>query len=243
MVYFEKSKGRRIEGLLNVPSHPHDSAVILCHGFASGKDVGIIKELSEELPKWNFAALSFDFSGHGKSESRFEETTYEDYVEDLIAAKRFMSTMGFNKAVLLGHSMGAVIVIAASLKMKDVSALCLLAPGIGVKESIMGNENIYSASENGSAIFKDRWGKEWKVTSNFLAERERFDVRKWPLGIASPVLMVLAGRDSIIDEPAANDFFEDVAGKKKKVIFDGENHFFSGEDCAARISSEIEKFL
>ncbi len=88
-------------------------AVLLVHGFAEHS--GRYEALMSDFAARGFAAHAFDHRGHGRSEGvrchvdRFER--YLDDVETALAELADASTPG-PKPLILGHSMGGLIVLA-----------------------------------------------------------------------------------------------------------------------------------
>src|SRR5688572_26720323 len=86
-------------------------SVIVAHGFAEHS--GRYGEILNELNRAGFAALAFDFRGHGNSDGkRGYISRFQDYVDDLKAAVNFEKGRNGNEPVIvLAHSMGALVAV------------------------------------------------------------------------------------------------------------------------------------
>ena len=70
--------------VVDEPTTPADSIIILCHGL-TGDKVGnqkLLESLSRDLVAEGHSVLRFDFRGSGDSSGLFEETTFTGMAED-----------------------------------------------------------------------------------------------------------------------------------------------------------------
>ena len=69
----------------------------------------------------NYRVITYDFLGHGQSQTPKKPPTLEDYIEQLNSLVKTINITSFS---LVGHSMGALISVAFSLKYPEkVTAL------------------------------------------------------------------------------------------------------------------------
>jgi len=107
--------------------HPHrHSPVILIHGLLGSKRnfASIATSLSLRLKKRR-RIVAVDLRNHGDNEHDWrEDMTYADMASDVAG---FMDEMGFDRAVLVGHSMGGKVAKALALTRPErVSGLVVL---------------------------------------------------------------------------------------------------------------------
>ena len=98
------------------------------HYFISGSEgpvlifihgVGLCSEIWEPQVEYfskHYKVITYDFLGHGLTPPASKSPTIEDYVEQL---NDLVSSLGISSFSLIGHSMGAIISIAYSLKYED----------------------------------------------------------------------------------------------------------------------------
>jgi len=116
------------------------SGLVWLGGFASDMD----GTKASFLDKWAKARgrgyLRFDYSGHGRSEGRFEDGCIGDWLEQSVEVFK-RSTQG--PQIVIGSSMGAWIALllarrlAAKSESGKLAGLILLAPAVDFTEALM----------------------------------------------------------------------------------------------------------
>jgi pimeloyl-ACP methyl ester carboxylesterase len=87
--------------------------LIFIHG------VGLCSEIWEPQVEYfskQYKVITYDFLGHGLTPPASKSPTIEDYVEQL---NELVISLGISSFSLIGHSMGAIISVAYSLKYGD----------------------------------------------------------------------------------------------------------------------------
>ena len=84
----KNSSGEKLAGIL-YPIKNSGKLIIFCHGRLVNKDNPFYAELCGKLSESGFNVYSFDFSGNGESEGKFEECTISKDVEDIKSAVDF----------------------------------------------------------------------------------------------------------------------------------------------------------
>jgi pimeloyl-ACP methyl ester carboxylesterase len=101
------------------------------HGLGSGKDSPRNVVVAERLVDTGIAALLFDLSGHGESDTDASESE-ETYVADLYAVFRWaceQSEIDGRRVGIAGSSLGAVVALDATRRrLVEPAALVLRAP-------------------------------------------------------------------------------------------------------------------
>lgn len=90
--------------------------LLLVHGFTGAKED--FTEWIDRLAELGWHAVTMDQRGHGSSSQPEEEHAYsfEAYATDLLG---LLDALGWATAVVLGHSMGGMVVQAAALRSPD----------------------------------------------------------------------------------------------------------------------------
>lgn len=100
---------------------------VLCHGM--GTDHRAMRPSAQRLVRRGIATLTFDFRGHGRSDGVVDENA----PRDVIAALKFLRRhpkINPKRIALVGHSFGALAVILAAAKLRDLQALVSISsPG------------------------------------------------------------------------------------------------------------------
>jgi uncharacterized protein len=92
MFFFHGSRNRRLLGFLHLPANNSRSlnktGVVYCHPFGEEKMAShaIVVKTARALCEKGFIVMRFDFSGCGDSEGELDETTLDDWNEDLRCA-------------------------------------------------------------------------------------------------------------------------------------------------------------
>ncbi len=113
----EDSAARSIAYRFQKPEQNRPAYFWFC-GFAS--EMGSLK--AEELARWTRNAgagcLRFDYSGHGRSDGRFEDGTISAWLEDAAAVHAAALKPG-DAAVFVGSSMGAWIALLLARRLAE----------------------------------------------------------------------------------------------------------------------------
>jgi lysophospholipase-like protein len=133
----------KLKGIITTPIHCKEKetpTVIIFHGLTRNKDVIFHKILAKSLADCGIASVRFDFNGHGESEGALKNMTIDNELEDARRIYTFTRTLPFVGTIgVVGHSQGGVvsILLGAELGEKNIKAMTLLAPGVGIHDSMV----------------------------------------------------------------------------------------------------------
>lgn len=131
-----------LEGILHLPDRPPRLGVVLCHPhplYGGSMDNNVVLALVDALVRHGVAALRFNFRGVAGSEGRFGGGVGE--TEDARAALDFLSASadaGIRSVALAGYSFGGGVALAAAVARKDLAALALVSPALGLEPVVKG---------------------------------------------------------------------------------------------------------
>ena len=121
----------KIAGQLFLPNAsqfaPPYPAVVICHGIGSRKESH--GAFAGWMAQHGFAALCFDFRGHGESEGQLDDHT----LDDVSAAIDFVTTrqeVDRSRVALRGSSMGGMLALHAAVNDARVRAVAAIAPAV-----------------------------------------------------------------------------------------------------------------
>ncbi len=170
----------KIAGTLSFPKNGTNlSAVILISGSgAQNRDSDVFgfklfEILADHLTKNGIAVLRCDDRGVGGSSGSVQESTSEDFAEDIIAAYNFLKTIkeiNPNKIGLYGHSEGGIIAPIAIAQLQDVAFTVLVAA-----PAVSGEEIIYKQVE---LIMRANKSSEEEIKIALENNKEIFDCIK-----------------------------------------------------------------
>lgn len=123
-VNFKTSDGLQIRAWYIPPHAQADGATIIyVHGLGSNR--AELLSQAAFLADFGFGALLLDLRGHGESEGTLTTLGYEE-VEDIRGAIGFLQTrpeINMSRIGILGHSMGAIVVIRSAAALPQLRAV------------------------------------------------------------------------------------------------------------------------
>ncbi|MGE9266520.1 MAG: alpha/beta fold hydrolase [Verrucomicrobiales bacterium] len=122
-VTFPNEQGEQLHAVLELPPGTPKAYTIFAHCFTCGQSFRAARELSAALARYGIATLRFDFTGLGRSEGDFAETSFLTNVRDLTSAGRFLASEYQAATLLIGHSLGGTAVLAAAHELPEVKAV------------------------------------------------------------------------------------------------------------------------
>jgi putative phosphoribosyl transferase len=127
--------------------------VLFAHGWGSSQASPRNRMAAEALVAKGFAALLFDFTGHGESEGTEADRTLDQQVDDLGAAIGLLETLDevdSSRVGVMGASSGAAVALLRAAKDPRIRALVLrsanptgaeaAAPGVKVPTMLIAGE-------------------------------------------------------------------------------------------------------
>ena len=90
-----------------------EPALVFAHCWCGNRSY--LKEQVEHFSK-KHTCISLDLAGHGESGMNREKWTIEAFANDVVAVVKKVNP---KKVILVGHSIGAVVMLAASLRLKE----------------------------------------------------------------------------------------------------------------------------
>jgi hypothetical protein len=154
----------------------------------------------------NKAFVRFDYSGHGRSEGRFEDGTIGQWAAETIAV---IDACTQGPLVLVGSSMGAWLALLAARARPDrVAGLLLIAPAADFTERLMwpefSDEVKREIETQGAWARPSAYGDEpYVITKRLIEDGRRWQVMDAPISFAGPVRILQGGRDPDVPEAHA----------------------------------------
>ena len=130
-VHFAGQAGQQLAGKLHLPQGSYRGAAIFAHCFTCSKETLAATRIAAGLAEAGVAVLRFDFTGLGRSQGTFSDTSFASNLEDLKAAASFMQGYKFGATallpqVLIGHSLGGAAVLSVAPEIASVSAVATI---------------------------------------------------------------------------------------------------------------------
>jgi pimeloyl-ACP methyl ester carboxylesterase len=229
-----------------------DPALVLLHG-AGGSRLNWPAKL-RRLP--GATVYTLDLPGHGRSSGRGKDTI-EGYAEDVVA---FLDTVGVERAILVGHSMGGAVALTLALGWADrVAGLVLVATGARLRvapailEGVHGDFEAaldiithYAWSPGSSPALIESGRQRLREAGpdmllGDLVACDRFDVMGRLEEIDAPTLVLAGSADQLTPVRYARFLVEHIAGACL-VIVDGAGHMVMLERSTG-VAKAVREFL
>ncbi|MEK6476797.1 alpha/beta fold hydrolase [Catalinimonas sp. 4WD22] len=230
-VKFENAQGHELAARLEKPANGHPKAFALfAHCFTCGKNLNAIANISRALTQKGFAVLRFDFTGLGESEGDFANTNFSSNIQDLIAAAEFLKDSFEAPKLLIGHSLGGIAVLIASLKIKSVEALVTIgSPSSPGHVTRLFHEDTAVIEREGKAEV-DIGGRSFTIKKQFLDDLTQFQEKHALADIRTPLLIMHSPVDKIVSVDNAADIYQQTFHPKSFISLDQADHLLTNKD-------------
>jgi acylglycerol lipase len=247
------------------PSECH-SAVLLVHGL--GAHSGWFEALARRLKGRNLFVLSYDQVGFGKRRNE-KFTSGKQWFEDLTVACNYLHKVVGDKPIfIVGNSMGALVAFSAA---QDVSAagIVMLSPGFEgypgtftfkyrvntiIKALLKPDEecdvayglDIVTEVESVRAWCENDPDRRFAVPGRMLLQLLSLTqgLRFQKMSVNCPVLMMLAGRDKIVDNKVNNQVFKRLICPSKQLkIFPNSFHDLPMNPAVEGVAEDIANWI
>ncbi|MCI9285671.1 MAG: alpha/beta fold hydrolase [Muribaculaceae bacterium] len=230
--YIGGSEGR-LACMLGMPGQLVDGKcpfVILCHGFCGNMQGALFDDISAGLLREGIGVMRFDFNGHGRSDSRLEDMTVVNEIEDLKQVISWLRSQPFTGSIsLCGHSQGGVVasMTAGELGYPAIESLALLAPAAVLREDalrgdLMGNR--YNPHDIPERIPLP-WGG-LGIGRRYVEIAQTLPIYETAARYNGPVLLMHGTFDTVVPYTFSERYHHDY-DRSELVLIDGEDHGFS----------------
>ena len=240
-VSFINPEGMRLAGIwAGAQSDDGQPAVVLCHGLSSSMERVTYARLQDVLTAHGWAVLRFDFSGHGKSEGRFEDVTVTRAVGDVVSALSWVREKGYSNIHLFGSSFGGLAAVMAAAQ-ESVRSLALKSP-VSYYPDIWFSEEIEEWRRKGIREKRRDGEKVWNLKYSFAQDAERHNGWKAAEMIRIPVLIVHGDADTVVPVSQSRELAQRLSnGILREVV--GADHQYSKDEHFEEMFSHITSFF
>ncbi len=243
--------------------------VLLVHGL--GEHAGRYGELAAHLHQWGFAVRAYDQQGHGQSEgARGDMLRAGSLQADLcrvIDDTRHRSALANTPLILLGHSMGG-LVVARTLaeRLRPVDAAVLSSPALGAFPNFFQKMLLASLPRVLPHLRVDNGLKtEFVARDPDVVEAYKADPmvhRRISAGLAAwilsqgdqtlrdapqwqvPTLLLYAGQDKLVNAQASADFAQNApADVVQAQCFEAMYHEIFNDLYRAQVFTALKRWL
>ena len=213
---------------------------LVAHCFTCSKDLQAVRRIAEALTERGIGVLAVDFTGLGRSEGAFEDTTFSTTLDDLVCAAEHLAETREAPQLLIGHSLGGAAVLAVADRIPSARAIATIAAPCDpahVRHLFVEHED--TLAEAGEAVV-DIGGRPFKVRQQFLTDLDSHDTMRERIRALDRALLVFhAPQDRTVGIDQARHIFEAARHPKSFVSLDGADHLLSDADDARYVADVL----
>lgn len=234
---------KKLSAILDMPKENIKEYVIFNHCFTCSKDYKIYNNISKILISNGYATIRFDMMGLGNSGGNFSDTSFITNVEDLNAIYKYIKENYKAPKFLIGHSLGGLISIKASEKLKDIKGIA----AIGSPFNLNGLKNILSKYndelyEKGSAKI-DVSGREFTIGRKFIEDVKDENIENTIKNFNKSIIIFHSNIDEVVDYKYGIKLFNTINSDKSFITLKEVNHLVSGKDDAYYIGEILSNWF
>jgi len=234
------SAGYLLPAILHVPLDvERPKPVLFLHGFTGNKcEAGrLFVDMARAVCAEGYAALRFDFRGHGDAPLPFEEFRITYALEDAANAADYLKRMGrvdASEMGVVGLSMGGGVAVRLAAEREDVAALVLLSPALDFTELA---SSVSPRSEGGYVYLG-----ALRLKAENAVELSSFSVMELAEHVRAATLIIHASDDKVVPISQARRFYERLGVEKKFVEVRG-GHVFEDYRVRREVIEEVVAWL
>jgi len=238
-VTFPNAQGEALAGRIDFPLGGEPLAYALyAHCFTCNKNLRAIGRIATTLAHHGIATLRFDFTGLGESEGDFSATNFTSSVVDFVRAARFLAERYESPELLIGHSLGGAVALAAAAEIESVRAVVTIASPATprhIERHIVDDLDEIEAAGEAEVMLA---GRPFVIRQQLLADIESIRLDQAIAELGRPLLVIHSPTDTIVGINNATEILAAARHPKSFLSLDGANHLIS-EDGDARYVAEV----
>jgi lysophospholipase len=260
--------GLRLHTEAWLPEDAPAAALILVHGY--GEHLGRYRHVAAYFVERGYAVYALDHRGHGQSEGlRAYVERFDDFTRDLHSFVDMVRAQHpGSKVFMLGHSMGALISLAYTLRYDDIDALMISGAPVNADANVspllvqVGNiltnvipkvpflqfgEGILSRDPRVQAAFDAdplTWKQPMRVRLGVEINRASGRVRASLPSLKLPIL-IMHGADDVMVNPSGSELAYQRVGSADKTLklYPGLLHEIMNEPEQLEVLSDIAAWM
>ena len=236
---FPNAAGRRLAGVLDLPSGQPRAYALFAHCFTCGKDVLAARRIAAVLVEHGLGVLRFDFTGLGASEGEFGDAGFSANVSDLLAAAEAMRARGMAPALLIGHSLGGAAALAVAGAIPELRVVATIgAPFDPAHVLHLFEAQLEEIRTQGSAEVA-LFGRPFRITREFLDDVAGQQLEERIAGMRKALLLFHSPEDELVGIDNATQIFRAAMHPKSFISLHGADHLLTRPADAAYVATLI----
>ncbi len=225
---FYNATGEQISGRLELPVGPIRAWALFAHCFTCGKDNIAAVHVSRRLAQAGIGVLRFDFTGLGRSEGEFADTSFSLNIADIVAAAGAMAAAGMPVLLLVGHSLGGAAVLAAAGSLPDVRAVATIGAPFDVAHVLSQIDPDalarIEADGEGMVTIADR---PFRVGRKLIEDLRQQDQGERIAALKRPLLLLHSPTDAVVGIDNVTSIYLAARHPKSFISLEGADHLLT----------------
>lgn len=227
----------------------NNTAILCIHGFMGHP--GEYKRLSELFNSLGYDTYTITLSGH--QGTKLKGATRKDWQQDCVDNIEFLKSKGYEKIILVGHSMGGVLASIMSTEYKDyVSKLILIDVAFEYLKMRDGRIELIPSLRQSLKVLKDVNNLEKIHYSpivscslsamkefHYLVKEHATDIYK----VNCPILFLHGENDSIVPIESIKNIYEKITNDKEFITIKKGSHWILSSKLEDDNYKKITNFL
>ncbi len=231
-----------------------ERACLLIHGF-TGCTYEMI-ELGEFLQKNNYTVSGVSLSGHGSMPEDLTGVCAEDWINDVMSGYKALSKE-YKLIYPIGLSMGALLVIILTSRLKEIPAGILLSPALALRGwnrflfpflKYFPSDKYYTKPDGSNIL--DPEAKKRHISYNTMPFRsvyEFYRIQKFAIRslkeTSCPFLAIYSKKDGTVSEKSIKIIEKNAKGRVEKFSLDDSGHVITVDREKDKVFLSVLEFL
>jgi putative redox protein len=225
---FDNQKGLSLAANLYLPLDKAPKFFALfAHCFTCTKNFSAVTQICTSLSQQGIAILSFDFTGLGRSEGEFQDSSFSANISDLTAAAAYLEENYEAPRMLIGHSLGgAAVLYAAAMLDSVIAVVTVAAPAFPAHVKQLFEESLEEVEKKGTAKV-DIGGRPFRINKAFVDNLEQKPLATFLKNLKKSLLILHSPQDKIVGIENAAEIYGAAFHPKSFISLDGADHLLS----------------
>ena len=236
------SKGHMMAGTIDRPDGPAQAYAIFAHCFAGSRHTPGASRISKRLTEHGIATLRFDFPGLGQSEGEFQNTSFSENVDDIIAAAQWLEENYKAPQLLMGHSLGGAAALKAATRpelKKMIKAVATVGAPFDPAHSVLHYAHAIGEADTNGSVAVVLGGRELIISREFLEDLAETNPEEYLPKLRKPLLIVHSPIDITVGIDNAQNIFSLARYPKSLMSLDKADHLLTRQGTAQRAADII----
>ena len=226
-------EGTSLQADLYLPLARPDTAILLIHGSnVLARKLALYPAIADELSSMGYAVCNLDQRGHGGSEGPDKVLTADDlpFVDDAVrvveALHDFKELQSCERWVILGHSFGGGVAVAAGMRSEMTDLVISISPGRRIRERFLEGD------ESGIRYVQKRKSRDLGLAEVMSEEAARGVLESYDIGqfrgviLPKPLLLIEGGLEPEPELSFTRDLVASMQGDVEHVMVPQADHYF-----------------